>query len=275
MAIDKSDYSKLLRIRTEIRSFLKWSESQAKLVGLTPAQHQLLLAIKGHEGDQHPTVSDLTDYLLIKNNSCVELVDRAVKANLIKKKRDNKDFRNIRVSLTKLGESKIERLSNLHIEELKRLTENINSVTLTFLNKDSSHFDGETNNVSQIAGNPKFILTSVYSHNPPHRSQCYLIDRLWPRGITKLDKPFEFWFKNVTPSNDLRKFYSHNPDRFDEFSIRYKEELDETLPNSEIRQLISAANHGAVYLMTATKDLSLSHGNILISYLTEILDQPN
>ena len=74
------DFQNLLAFRTSLRRFLHWSQTQARAVGLTPAQHQLLVAIKGHAGNQDPTISDLAEYLLLRHHSVVELVDRAAAA---------------------------------------------------------------------------------------------------------------------------------------------------------------------------------------------------
>ncbi|MGH2940287.1 MAG: MarR family transcriptional regulator, partial [Solirubrobacterales bacterium] len=76
----RRDYEELLGFRTALRRFLAWSEEQARGADLTPAQHQLLLAIKGHAGESAPTVGELADYLVTKHHSVVELIDRAVDA---------------------------------------------------------------------------------------------------------------------------------------------------------------------------------------------------
>lgn len=115
------DYEKLLVFRTALRSFLRWSEGEAREAGLTPAQHQLLLAIKGHPGDADPTVSDLSEHLVLKHHSVVELIDRAVEAGLVRRRRDDGDHRLVHLHLTPLGEERIEKLSRLHLEELRRL----------------------------------------------------------------------------------------------------------------------------------------------------------
>jgi DNA-binding MarR family transcriptional regulator len=115
------DYEELLGFRTALRRFLRWSEDQAGAVGLTPAQHQLLLAIKGHPGVAAPTVGELSEYLVSKHHSVVELIDRAVDAGLVERRRDEADHRIVHLLLTPLGEERIEELSRLHLEELKRL----------------------------------------------------------------------------------------------------------------------------------------------------------
>jgi len=119
--VSAGDYTKLLGFRTGLRHFLHWSEGEARAAGLTPAQHQLLLAIKGHPGRSDPTVGDLAEHLVSKHHSVVELIDRAVEAGLVQRRRDTEDHRAVRLRLTSLGERRIEELSCLHLEELRRL----------------------------------------------------------------------------------------------------------------------------------------------------------
>jgi DNA-binding MarR family transcriptional regulator len=113
------EYEELLGFRTGLRRFLHWSEEQARAAGLTPAQHQLLLAIKGHPGDAAPTVGELADHLVTKHHSVVELIDRAVDAGLVERRRDEEDQRIVHLLLTPLGEERIEGLSRLALEELR------------------------------------------------------------------------------------------------------------------------------------------------------------
>lgn len=119
--LTERDYEELLGFRTALRQFLRWSEEQAKAIGLTPAQHQLLLAIKGHPGEAAPTIGELSDYLVSKHHSVVELIDRAVDGGLVERRRDEVDHRIVHLVLTPLGEERIEELSQLHREELRRL----------------------------------------------------------------------------------------------------------------------------------------------------------
>jgi DNA-binding MarR family transcriptional regulator len=119
--INAREYEQLLDFRTALRRFLNWSEEQARAADLTPAQHQLLLAIKGHPGAAGPTVGELAGYLVSKHHSVVELIDRAVEAGLVERRRDERDQRVIHLVLTQLGERRIEALSRLHLEELRSL----------------------------------------------------------------------------------------------------------------------------------------------------------
>ena len=116
-----SDYRQLLRLRDGLRLFLKWSEEQADEAGLTPAQHQLLLAIRGHPGREAPTIGDVAEHLLLHHNSAVGLVDRAEDTGLVRRSSDPQDHRVVRLSLTSLGRRLLEVLSTAHVEELRRM----------------------------------------------------------------------------------------------------------------------------------------------------------
>jgi DNA-binding MarR family transcriptional regulator len=75
--LEQRDYERLLAFRTGLRRFLRWSGQQAQAAGLTPVQHQLELAIRGHPDPGGPTVGDVAGYLLVRHHSAVELIDRA------------------------------------------------------------------------------------------------------------------------------------------------------------------------------------------------------
>ena len=130
--LSDDDYARLLRFRTGLRRFLRWSEEQAAAAGLTPAQHQLLLAVRGHRGGGAtigatggptvgPTVGEVADALLLKHHSVVELVDRAETAKLVRRRADRDDHRVVRLELTANGARRLEQLSALHLDELRRL----------------------------------------------------------------------------------------------------------------------------------------------------------
>jgi DNA-binding MarR family transcriptional regulator len=114
-----AQYAELLGFRDGLRQFLRWSEQQAKAVGLTPAQHQLLLAVRGHDGD--PTIGDLAEHLLLRHHSTVGLIDRAERAGLVHRDADTDDARVVHVRLTSLGSRRLAALSSAHLEELRRL----------------------------------------------------------------------------------------------------------------------------------------------------------
>ena len=115
------DYQHLLRFRTELRQFLHWSEERARAEGLTAAQHQLLLAVRGSTTEGGATVGEVADALLLRHHTASELVDRAVVAGLLRRERDHEDQRVVRLRITRAGAGKLARLSRQHLAELARL----------------------------------------------------------------------------------------------------------------------------------------------------------
>jgi DNA-binding MarR family transcriptional regulator len=115
------DYRRLLEFRTAIRKFLQYSKVQAAGVGLTPTQHQLLLAVRGHRDPQGPTIGEVAECLLIRHHSAVELVDRAEAAGLVARRQDGNDQRVVRLALTRSGGVKLERISRANLAEVRRL----------------------------------------------------------------------------------------------------------------------------------------------------------
>ena len=120
MAAD-APYGKLLALRSALRRFERWSAQQARAAGLTPAQHQLLLAVKGHDDPAGPTIGDVAEHLLLQHHSAVGLVDRAEAAGLVVRSREATDHRVVRLRLTKDAERRLRALSRAHAEELRRL----------------------------------------------------------------------------------------------------------------------------------------------------------
>jgi DNA-binding MarR family transcriptional regulator len=120
-ALDDEQFRHLLAFRTALRRFLRWSDEQAAGAGLTSQQHQLLLAIRGHDGPGSPTIGDVAAHLLLKHHSTVELIDRAEEAHLVRRVADQSDGRVVRLELTERGQEVLDRLSAAHLEELARL----------------------------------------------------------------------------------------------------------------------------------------------------------
>lgn len=96
---------------------------QARAAGLTPVQHQLLLAIRGHTGSTGPTIGDVADSLLLRHHSAVELTQRAEAAGIIQRRSDPHDGRVVHLVLTRKGSTALGRLSAQHIAELARLAD--------------------------------------------------------------------------------------------------------------------------------------------------------
>lgn len=117
--LSDGDYRRLLAFRDGLREFLHWSSERAQQAGITSAQHQLLLAVRGHGGP--PSVSDVAKHLLLRHNSAVELVDRTARAGLIRRFPDPEDHRSVRLELTEEGMDRLKALTQAHFEELSRI----------------------------------------------------------------------------------------------------------------------------------------------------------
>lgn len=115
-----ADYVALARFRHALRTFIRFSEQAARDAGLTPSQHQLLLAIRGYAGGGDPTLSAVAEMLQLKLHSVVELADRAEANGLIKRHDDPSDRRRAMVQLTPKGQEHLSELSVLHRDELRR-----------------------------------------------------------------------------------------------------------------------------------------------------------
>jgi len=115
------DFQKLLEFRVALRRFQRWSEDQARAAELTHVQHQLLVAIRGHPGQDPPTVGDLAQYMLLRPHSTVELVDRAEAAGLVRRQPDPADGRLVRVRLTAKGNGVLHALTEAHLVQLHDL----------------------------------------------------------------------------------------------------------------------------------------------------------
>jgi uncharacterized protein YeaO (DUF488 family) len=107
-------------------------------------------------------------------------------------------------------------------------------------------------------------VARIYDEVRPDDGQRVLVDRVWPRGIRKEDPRVGMWCKDVAPSTELRQWYHHQPERFDEFASRYEGELSESGALQELRTL---TQRGVVTLVTATRDLDISQAAVLAKLL--------
>ncbi|MGI8755352.1 MAG: MarR family winged helix-turn-helix transcriptional regulator [Acidimicrobiales bacterium] len=121
-------YQALARFRHALRVFNRFSEDAARAAGITPAQHQLLLAIRGHNEAAAPSLSDVAGMLQLKLHSAGELVDRAESRSLVLRSTDPADHRRALLTLTAEGEAKLADLSILHRRELRRFRGEMNDV---------------------------------------------------------------------------------------------------------------------------------------------------
>jgi uncharacterized protein YeaO (DUF488 family) len=107
-------------------------------------------------------------------------------------------------------------------------------------------------------------VARIYDEVRPDDGQRVLVDRVWPRGIRKEDPRVGMWCKDVAPSTELRQWYHHQPERFDEFASRYEGELSESGALQELRTL---TQRGVVTLVTATRELDISQAAVLAKLL--------
>jgi len=119
--LTKADYEALAELRYALRQFLRFSENAAADAGVTPQQHQAMLAIKGFPGRDQITIGELAERLQIRHHSAVGLADRLVADGQVQRVPDEKDRRQVHLALTKSGESVLEKLSAAHREQLHRV----------------------------------------------------------------------------------------------------------------------------------------------------------
>ena len=115
-----------------------------------------------------------------------------------------------------------------------------------------------------MAAKSRIRVARVYDEPSSDDGRRVLVDRLWPRGFRRDDPRVGSWFKDVAPSKELREWYNHQPDRFDDFVTRYREELQGSDALDELRKL---TRNGAVTLVTATRDAAGSHAAVLATLL--------
>lgn len=118
--LTKAHYESLAAIRYTLRCFLSFSRDAARKAGLTAQQHQALLAVKGFPGRNFASITELAERLQLRHHSTVELVDRLVRQQLIRRRTSTHDRRQVELHLTPKGDRVIERLSGIHLEELRQ-----------------------------------------------------------------------------------------------------------------------------------------------------------
>ena len=109
----------------------------------------------------------------------------------------------------------------------------------------------------------------VYDTPAPADGARVLVDRIWPRGLTKDKAHLDEWCKEVAPSTELRKWYSHDPSRFEEFTRRYHAELKQRERSDTLAHLRELAKDRTLTLLTATKQPDISEAEVLARMLRE------
>jgi uncharacterized protein YeaO (DUF488 family) len=100
-------------------------------------------------------------------------------------------------------------------------------------------------------------------YDPGETGYRVLVDRLWPRGITKDRAALDDWLEDAAPSTDLRRWYGHRVERFDEFARRYRAELRQAPASAAVDRLVELAGDQPVTLLTATRDVEHSGARVL------------
>jgi uncharacterized protein YeaO (DUF488 family) len=115
-------------------------------------------------------------------------------------------------------------------------------------------------------------VVRVYDRSEPsHSTRRILVDRLWPRGIGKAAARLDAWFKDVAPSPELRRWYAHDRTLFQEFSRRYRGELEQPARAALVHELTTIAGEYTLTLLTATRDVEVSAATVLARCIAEQL----
>jgi uncharacterized protein YeaO (DUF488 family) len=115
---------------------------------------------------------------------------------------------------------------------------------------------------------PDVRVRRVYEDATEEDGTRVLVDRVWPRGLSRDKARLDEWAKDVAPSTDLRRWYGHDPDRFAEFEKRYRAELRTGEAGDALGRLRELAGAGRLTLLTATKDADLSQAAVLAKMLS-------
>ena len=114
-------------------------------------------------------------------------------------------------------------------------------------------------------------IKRVYEQAADEDGIRILVDRLWPRGVSKERAALSGWLKDVAPSPDLRRWWHHDPERFEDFACRYRTELDD---NPALEDLLSIVReHDRTTLVYAAKDPAVNHALILRDYIRQALEK--
>jgi DNA-binding MarR family transcriptional regulator len=135
-SLTKADYEALAAYRHAMRSFAAFSEQAARAAGLTPQQHQALLAVKGAPGRSSLTVGEIATALMIRPHSAAELVDRLAQLDLACRAADPADHRRVQVQLTLKAEALLHDLSRAHLRELREIRPTLEALIRRFAKEE-------------------------------------------------------------------------------------------------------------------------------------------
>ena len=118
-----------------------------------------------------------------------------------------------------------------------------------------------------VTERPQVQIRRIYDDPAADDGIRVLVDRRWPRGMSKARANLDEWCTAVAPSDALRKWYGHSADRYGEFEARYREELQEPKRASALRHLRVMSSHDRLTLLTATRQVHLSQAAVLLELL--------
>lgn len=114
---------------------------------------------------------------------------------------------------------------------------------------------------------PDVRVRRIYDEPGADDGVRVLVDRRWPRGVSKAKASLDEWCRTVAPSDALRTWYGHVPERFEDFEVRYREELEDPERGSAFRHLAVITSHSRLTLLTATKHVEISQAAVLAELL--------
>lgn len=134
------------------------------------------------------------------------------------------------------------------------------------LRRDTGVYQHRCNNSLEGNGSKAMIqIKRVYDQPDIHDGKRFLVERLWPRGIKKENLPLDGWLKDVAPSNDLRKWFGHDPDKWEDFQNCYIAELEKN--HNSWQPLLDASLHGTVTLIYSSHDQEHNNALVLKNFL--------
>ncbi|MBB3285799.1 MULTISPECIES: DUF488 domain-containing protein [Rhizobium] len=110
-------------------------------------------------------------------------------------------------------------------------------------------------------------IKRIYEPADKHDGKRILVDRLWPRGIAKSDAHIDVWLKDVAPSADLRRWFAHDPNKWNEFRHRYQDELKKNA--KAVDQLKDEIGQSTATLLYGAKDSEHNHAIVLVDFITK------
>jgi uncharacterized protein YeaO (DUF488 family) len=113
-------------------------------------------------------------------------------------------------------------------------------------------------------------VARIYDEPTSGDGRRILVDRLWPRGVSKERAQLDDWCKEIAPSTELRRWYGHDPERFEEFSVRYRAELSGGEQGEALSRIAGDARNGVVTLLTATKVPEISEAVVIKSVIEDL-----